>query len=270
MSFYTMADNNVPITANRDAALYNAALANEDFVVKGLGSEFAPQCEGLQFSVGTGIALIHGRHVTCERVTDANTITLPTNTSGYVAIRMDLSRPVGQEAYLYATPALAKEEINWNGTNYDFPIAQFTSTSANATITDVRVIKENTTGGPDLVKQDLELIVEGAPTLTNADMLGGYRPSYYMFAGADVDRIIASGGTSYTAETEDCWVYVYLHHGNTYDPQCYIDNKPVFTVTYETECGTLIPMKKGQKMTITPVESSATRIIYVYGLKKGE
>lgn len=146
MSFYTMADNNVPITANRDGALYNVALSNQTFIIKGLGDELAPTCEGLQFSVGTGIAVLKGRHVTCQQISDANTITLPSNTSGYVVMRMDLSRPLGTEAYLFATPTLTQEEINWNGIIYDMPIATFTSTLTNATIEDVRVVVEKTSG----------------------------------------------------------------------------------------------------------------------------
>lgn len=146
MSFYTMADNNVPITANRDGALYNVALANTNFIVKGLGEEFAPSVTGLQFSVGTGIAVIHGRHVTSQLVTSDNTIELPPNTSGYVVMRFDLARPVGSEAYLFATPTLTQEEINWNGVVYDMPIATFTSTLTNASIEDVRNVTDKASG----------------------------------------------------------------------------------------------------------------------------
>lgn len=126
-----MADNNQEISAKQDGALYNVALNDTDLIIAGLGDEFALSRSGLIVTVGTGEAIIHGRHVTAY---EENQITLPTNESGYLVLRIDLSQPLGQEATLYATPTLAHQEINWGGTIYDMPLATFTTSSTSITL----------------------------------------------------------------------------------------------------------------------------------------
>lgn len=139
--FKIMADNGIDISAKQDGALYNVALNDQDFIIKGLGDEFAMSYVGLNVSVESGECVIHGRHITSE---ETNTITLPANESGYLVLRVDLTKPVGQEALLFATPTLTHEEINWNGTIYDMPIATFrTGTIEVQQLEDVRVIKNN-------------------------------------------------------------------------------------------------------------------------------
>lgn len=122
MSFLVMADNSVDISAKRDGALYNVANGNNDFIIKGLGQEMAISNVGLNVTIASGEAVVHGRHITAE---GDNTIQLPPNESGYLVLRIDLSRPVGEEAILFATPSLSQEEINWSGVVYDMPLAQF-------------------------------------------------------------------------------------------------------------------------------------------------
>lgn len=136
--FNIMADNLQQISAKQDGALYNVALGNQDFIIKGLGEEFALSQNGLNVSCGTGEAVVHGRHVTSS---ESNQITLPTNESGYLVLRIDLSQPVGQEAKLFATPTLVKEEINWGGIIYDMILASFTTQSTSISVfTDERKI----------------------------------------------------------------------------------------------------------------------------------
>lgn len=126
MSLKVMADNQIEITAKQDGALYNCAMGDADFIIKGLGDEFAMSQSGLIVTVGSGEAIIHGRHVTAY---ESNQITLPANESGYLSLRIDLSQQVGQEVLLYATPTLTHQEINWDGQIYDFPLATFTTQS---------------------------------------------------------------------------------------------------------------------------------------------
>lgn len=271
MSFFSMADNNVPISANRDGALYNVALSNQSFIIKGLGDELEPSVEGLQFTVGTGIAVLHGRHITSQLVTSDNTITLPTNTSGYVVLRLDLSRPLGTEAYLFATPTLTQEEINWNGIIYDLPIATFNSTLTSASIEDVRVIKEKVVDNK-ITEQtlfDISGVQFNMALNSNLDKVrftNGVKfdlDSLDIPYGIDVTNLLATGtflNNSYTA-TEDCVVVtVGLRTNNTY-----IDDVKVCHSTGSSASHYFLPLAKGQTLTYTYTTGSAYD---VYGLKK--
>lgn len=147
MAFKIMADNLQEISAKQDGALYNVALNDQDFIIGGLGDEMALSYIGLDVSVGSGEAIVHGRHITSESV---NSITLPSNESGYLVLRVDLSQAIGNEARLFATPTLTFEEINWQGTIYDFPLATFTTqTTTISSFVDERKIKGDV--GTDLI-----------------------------------------------------------------------------------------------------------------------
>lgn len=144
MSFKLMADNGIDISAKQDGALYNVALGGNNFIIKGLGSELELSHVGLSVSVGSGEAIIHGRHATSE---DTTTIELPPNVSGYLVLRIDLTRPVSEEAYLFATPTITNEEINWGGTINDLLLAEFTTNSVDiVSFEDKRAIKDKSSG----------------------------------------------------------------------------------------------------------------------------
>lgn len=148
MSFLVMADNNIDIKAKQDGALYNVAVNNQDFVIKGCGGEMALSNNGLVVTVQSGEAVVHGRHVTGET---SNTITLPANSSGYLCLRVDLTQTTGNEALLFATPTPAKNEINWAGTVYDMELARFTTNStAVTTLTDMRKVQNTATSKSEI------------------------------------------------------------------------------------------------------------------------
>ena len=130
MALYAMANNGVVIPAERDGALYNFFTGNQDYVIKGIGNEFAitPSASSYLITLGDGEGIIGGRHVT-EKLTDgANSmIQLEANANGYVVIRVNLDNPVGTEARLYATNALVKEDLNSGGTIRDLPLYQYTT-----------------------------------------------------------------------------------------------------------------------------------------------
>lgn len=141
MSFKVMADNNRDILAKEDGALYNVALNNQDMIIKGLGQEMVLGFEGLVVTVGTGEAIIHGRHVVAN---ESNQLTLPQNESGYLVLRIDLTQSVGNEALLYATPVLTKNEINWGNGIYDMELAKFTTNGISInSLTDLRFVGDN-------------------------------------------------------------------------------------------------------------------------------
>ena len=139
---YAMADNNVVIPAERDGALYNFLMGGQDYVFANIGDAFeiTPSASSFLITLGTGEGVVSGRHITEETVNGANSmIQLDANSSGYVVIRVDLTRPVGTEAFLYATPVLSAQDLNNNGTVHDLPLYQYTTNASGvSSFTDVR------------------------------------------------------------------------------------------------------------------------------------
>lgn len=148
---YGMANNGVIIPAERDGALYNFLLGNQDYIFEGIGNEFqiTPSASSFLVTLGTGEGVVCGRHVTEETVNGANSmIQLTANSSGYVTICVDLSRPAGTEAYLRETPTLAQDNLNNAGTVHDLPLYQFTTNGSGVSaFTDIR----NISGGSNVV-----------------------------------------------------------------------------------------------------------------------
>ena len=138
---YGMANNNVIIPAERDGALYNFLLGNQDYVFEGIGDEFeiTPSASSFILTLGTGEGVVCGRHVT-ETAGDT-VLQLAQNSSGYVVIRVDLTQVAGSEAYLYATPTLQQDNLNDTGTIHDLPLYQYqTNASGVSSFVDVRNI----------------------------------------------------------------------------------------------------------------------------------
>lgn len=139
---YGMANNNVVIPAERDGALYNFLVGGQDYVFANIGDAFeiTPSASSFLITLGTGEGVVSGRHVTEETVNNANSmIQLEANSSGYVVIRVDLTRPAGTEAFLYATPVLSAQDLNNNGTVHDLPLYQYaTNGSGVSSFTDIR------------------------------------------------------------------------------------------------------------------------------------
>lgn len=140
-----MADNNIEIPAKRDGAMYNVFAGNNDFVIEGIGDEFEIESSSTSFvlTLGTGEGIICGRHVTetLENGT-ATSIQLESNSSGYVVIRFDLTRPAGSECYLMTTPTLLRQNLNGIGTICDLPLYQYTTGENGVTsFIDIRNIK---------------------------------------------------------------------------------------------------------------------------------
>ena len=139
---YGMANNNVIIPAERDGALYSFLTGGQDYVFEGIGDEFeiTPSASSFLITLGTGEGVVSGRHVTEETVNNANSmIQLSANSSGYVVIRVDLTKPVGTEAFLYATPVLSSQDLNNGGNVHDLPLYQYvTNGSGVSSFTDIR------------------------------------------------------------------------------------------------------------------------------------
>lgn len=222
---YGMANNGVIIPAERDGALYNFLLGNQDYIFEGIGNEFAitPSSSSFLITLGTGEGVVCGRHVTEETVNGANSmIQLSANSSGYVTICVDLSRPAGTEAYLRETPTLAQDNLNNAGTVHDLPLYQFTTNGSGvSSFVDVRNISSGSNvvceldGGNLYVKyyEDGAITRKQVGSLDPANLTAtpGDVKSGMLFGGAGSDEVqtgtFAGQGKTVTASTSAQTVY---------------------------------------------------------------
>lgn len=149
MALYGMADNNIAIPAKRDGAIYNAFARNSDFVIEGIGDEFAMTSSTTSFvlTLGTGEGIICGRHVTEVTEEGVNSVLqLDANSQGYVVIRMDLTRPAGSECYLTAVNVVTREDLNDTGTVADLVLYGYvTGENGVTSFVDMRNIRDAST-----------------------------------------------------------------------------------------------------------------------------
>lgn len=142
MALQIMSNNGGYISAKRDGAFLASVSGKKDFIIKGIGDQF--KCTyatgSLIVTVGTGRALVCGRHAWEVAEDGSNTtIELPRNSTGYIAIRFDMTRPAGSEVYIGATLTIRTENINANGTYHDLALYKYvTGSDAITSLTDVR------------------------------------------------------------------------------------------------------------------------------------
>lgn len=147
-------DRNTVSPAN-DASLYSG-LVNDSNGTLNRGTQFAVTVNGLVATIGTGQAVVQGRLV---EITASETLTLPANSSGTIAIAVDLTKtndvsgtagtPTYQvgvnQVYLVAvTGTLTQDDLNNGGFLYELPIASFTSTTTSATTTAIKSVFNDT------------------------------------------------------------------------------------------------------------------------------
>lgn len=196
---YGMANNNVIIPAERDGALYNFLLGNQDYVFEGIGDEFeiTPSASSFLITLGTGEGVICGRHVTEETANSANSmIQLSANSSGYVTICVDLSRPAGTEAYLRATPTLQQDDLNNSGTVRDLPLYQYTTNGSGvSSFVDVRNISAGSNVVCELSGGQLYVMHYEDGTITRKQV-GSLDPANLTAEPSDVKAGMIFGGAN--------------------------------------------------------------------------
>ena len=148
MALKAMADNNVNITAQEDARLYDyLAGQNADYIIQGVGDSMAVSSTttSLLVTLGSGEAVVQGRHLTNTDSTGVQ-LTLPQNTTAYLVLRLDLSQSLGNELSFISTPSLEDDDLNNAGVVRDLVLYQYiTDANGVATLTDMRNFKTNQT-----------------------------------------------------------------------------------------------------------------------------
>lgn len=191
---YGMANNNVIIPAERDGALYNFLLGNQDYIFKGVGNEFkiTPSSSSFILTLGTGEGVVCGRHVT-ETAGDT-VLQLAQNSSGYVVIRVDLTQVAGSEAYLYATPTLQQDNLNDTGTIHDLPLYLYqTNASGVSSFVDVRNISAGSNVVCELENGQLYVYYYDNGAITRKQV-GTLDPALLTATPADVKSGLTFGG----------------------------------------------------------------------------
>lgn len=143
------------ITPANDASLYSGLVGDSNGVLN-RGKQFAVTVNGLVATVGTGQAVIQGRLV---EITRSETLTLPANSSGTIAIAVDLTKTndvngtagdidysvnVNQVYLVAVTETPTQDDLNNGGFLYELPIASFTSTTTTATTTIIKSMFSDT------------------------------------------------------------------------------------------------------------------------------
>lgn len=140
---YTFDKENV--TASADASLQSYFNLDGACIIGNRGDEFSLATNGLKVTVGTGEALIQGRHV---KVLSTMEVPVPANTDGYIVIEINLGNEntsegePGRENYtvqnnqlfLKYTDGPIQENLNNGGMIFDFALARVQSTSTSITI----------------------------------------------------------------------------------------------------------------------------------------
>ena len=198
MALKAMADNNVTITAQEDARLYDyLAGQNADYVIQGVGDSLAVSSTttSLLVTLGSGEAVVQGRHLTNTDSTGVQ-LTLPQNTTAYLVLRLDLSQSLGNELSFISTPSLEDDDLNNAGVVRDLVLYQYiTDANGVATLTDKRNFKTNQTDIND--SQTTTTNTWSAQKIQNQINLGDYE---IIVATPTAYTNYDSGRQVYTAE----------------------------------------------------------------------
>lgn len=188
-------DRNTVSPAN-DASLYSGLVSDTNGTLR-RGSQFSISVNGLTVTVGTGQAVIQGHLV---EILESETITLPANSNGYVAITVDLTKKndvsgnVGTDSYQVkvnqayigvVTGELTKDDLNNGGFVYQLPIASFTSKTTSATTTVIKSVF-NDTGWKDMPLADGAVFNQKSNKYARYRILNGM--CTIVFDGVDLTR----------------------------------------------------------------------------------
>lgn len=140
MAFKVMADNTgETISASQDGAMYDLFGNRESYVIAGISSQLGVTytSSSLTVTLGTGMGVIRGRHVTN---TSTATTTLPANSTGYLVLRYDH----GHITFAGVTTVQDGNINNSESVVADLVLGQYTTSSSGVSqYTDMRKIKTN-------------------------------------------------------------------------------------------------------------------------------
>lgn len=148
------------VPANRDSILYDKFNFGRSSVVKGRYNDMELTSNGLNVTVDTGYAIVQGRLI---EISSPEIIPVPANTTGYIAITLDLSQEnkttgtPGQPDYTFQlnqgkvgfVKTLVSEDTNDGRPIFTFKLAQVSSNGTDVTITKNWDVYNNYVLAPD-------------------------------------------------------------------------------------------------------------------------
>lgn len=131
MSIQVMADNNVNIKSNQDAGLYHVLSGYTlHGIMSGVGNEMNVSFHGLRAILLDGQAYAYGHHITSDNATEKN---MQANSSFKLVLRIDLTKPAGNEGSLETVSVLENENLLNGGLIYDIPLFDIITGSDSVT-----------------------------------------------------------------------------------------------------------------------------------------
>ena len=137
----TLSDTGINIPHKYDGASYYVAMPC--CVCGGVGDEFTLNYSASSLSVtfaSGSQAVVGGQFF---HITEAETLTLPSNSTGYICCEIDVSQTIGNTGKIvFLTSAeIKKENINGNGTIHDMPLYLVTTgASGIVSVADARIL----------------------------------------------------------------------------------------------------------------------------------
>ncbi|EOD7435742.1 hypothetical protein ACJQ40_000174 [Enterococcus faecium] len=140
--------DNVKISAENDAKLYNALANNRSYVIGNYEQGLSLSASGLNVTVGSGCAIVQGRMI---YVKQEEILTLPANSTGYICLTIDLNEEVipgdeflpedpnytwtNNQVRLEYVSTLVEGNLIAGDKVVTFPLCSYTTTGTTATIT---------------------------------------------------------------------------------------------------------------------------------------
>lgn len=134
------------VTPSDDAALYHSLNRGLDHVIKDYKNSMMVSTSGLNMYVDTGAAIVRGRYI---EVTEKETLAIPANTKGFLAIVIDLTQdntstgvpgnsdylPINKQVKLQVVDNLVQQDVFKDGKIWMMPLVGYSSSGSSIAIT---------------------------------------------------------------------------------------------------------------------------------------
>lgn len=196
------------VPANRDSILFDKFNFGRSSVIKGRYNSMELTSNGLNVTVDTGYAIVQGRLI---EISSPEIVAIPANTTGYIAITLDLSQEnettgtPGQPDYTFKlnqgkvgfVKSLVSEDTNAGRPIFTLQLAQITTNGTDVTITKNWNVYNNYVLAPDGVIFGDDVSNYDSALIGNKWYSGGQSPKDIIIAPSTGKKLLLkndSGG----------------------------------------------------------------------------
>lgn len=206
MSIKVMADNNIDIPAKMDAMNYNMSQGYSPYTIHPYAmNSLNVSWSGLVATVQPGMCSVYGYTVL---VLETETLTVPTNATGYVCLDVDLSQSAGKEGSIAFHTNLKQDNLLVYGNFFSVPLLAITSDAIQITTAqDIRFKNMGSRGGVYFESQsngkvDLKNTSTNELIGCNYETTSEHFTGRYHFNGKKIyEQIFTFNGASFKANT---------------------------------------------------------------------